>query len=78
MGFFFQNEQLLHAFQEMPWYLMSRKNQLTYAHVLYRLQNGYTLRMGPFGATNFKMLTEVNRHFAPSLRYFNNCELFHF
>lgn len=43
----------------MPWYLLSKKSQLAYAHLLNRLQNGIVFRMGPFGELNFETLSKV-------------------
>lgn len=45
--------------QEMPWYLMSKGNQLAYAHLLNRLQNGADIRMGPFAELNYQTLSDV-------------------
>lgn len=46
--------------QDMPWYMMSKKSQLAYAHLLYRLQNGAVFRMGPFDPLNFESLSNVS------------------
>lgn len=43
----------------MPWYLLTRQQQLSYAHLLNRLQNGSTLRMGPFAVLNRETLSIV-------------------
>lgn len=48
--------------QEMPWYMMSIKSQLAYAHLLNRLQNGVVLRMGPFAELSFETLSDVSRN----------------
>lgn len=54
---------LVLAFHEMPWFLMSRENQLAYAHLLNRLQNGAVLHMGPFDVLNFETFSNViNKH----------------
>lgn len=45
---------------EIPWYFMSRNNQLDYAHALNRLRNGTTLRMGPFSELNFETFCKVS------------------
>lgn len=45
--------------QQMPWYLMSKKNQLSYAHMLNRLQNGAKLRIGPLGKLDFDKFSDV-------------------
>lgn len=50
---------LVLKFQQMAWYKMSKRNQLSYAHLLNRLQNGTKLRMGPFAELNFETFTDV-------------------
>lgn len=50
---------LVLKFYGMPWYLMSKQNQLDYAHMLNRLQNGAILRMGPFAELNFETFSKV-------------------
>lgn len=50
---------LIRKLHEMPWYLMSIKSQLDYAHLLNRLQNASVLQMGPFGVLNFENLSKV-------------------
>lgn len=44
---------------EMPWYLLSQKNQKAYGFILQRLQDGAVLRIGPFAELNFATLTDV-------------------
>lgn len=56
---FFQNQMLIQKLHEMPWYLMSKKSQLAYAHILNRLQSGIVLQMGPFGELNYETLSNV-------------------
>lgn len=46
-------------FFRMPWYLMSKENQLSYAHMLNRLQNGAVLRIGPFAELNFETFSKM-------------------
>ena len=58
--FFIQNELLLHQFHELPWYLMTLEQQLDYANMLNRLQNGAILQMGPFAALNLETLSLVS------------------
>lgn len=41
---------------------MSKQNQLGYAHMLNRLQNGAILQIGPFAELNFETFSNV-RHF---------------
>lgn len=53
---------MLLKFHEMPWYLLSCKQQLSYAHMLNRLQHGAVLQMGPFGVLNFETLSAVMSH----------------
>lgn len=48
---------------EMPWYLMSKSCQLDYAHTLNRLQNGAVLQIGPFGALNYEVFSNVMSSF---------------
>lgn len=50
---------LLLKFHEMPWYLMSKKNQTTYAYLLNRLQNGIIFRVGPFVELNLETFAIV-------------------
>lgn len=50
---------LMLEFYQMSWYLMSRENQLNYAHLLNRLQNGAVLQMGPFDVLSFETLSNV-------------------
>lgn len=38
---------------------MSTENQLSYAHILNRLQNGAILRIGPFAELNFETFSNV-------------------
>lgn len=57
-----QNSELMLKLQEMPWYMMSIKSQLAYAHLLNRLQNGVVLRMGPFAELSFETLSDVSRN----------------
>lgn len=45
---------------EMPWYLMSKQNQLTYAHLLNRLQNGAVFHVGPFAELNLVTFSKVD------------------
>lgn len=54
-----QNEMLLSNFHELPWYLMTKKQQMSYAHSLNRLQNGAVFHMGPFAVLNFVVLSDV-------------------
>lgn len=54
-----QNDMLVVKLQEMPWYLMSIENQLAYAHLLNRLQNGVIIRMGPFAELNYEAFSNV-------------------
>lgn len=51
---------LVQKLHEMPWYLMSNRSQLAYAHILNRLENGVVLRMGPFGELNLEALSKVS------------------
>lgn len=44
----------------MPWYYLTTKQQIGYAHILNRLQNGTTLQIGPFAALNFEKFTNVS------------------
>lgn len=59
ISIFLKNEFLVLKLREMPWYLLSKKSQLAYAHLLNRLQNGIVFRMGPFGELNFETLSKV-------------------
>ncbi|XP_031639326.1 uncharacterized protein LOC116351370 [Contarinia nasturtii] len=52
------NKMLVLKFQKMPWHLMSKENQLRYAHMLNRLQNGAVLRIGPFAELNFETFSD--------------------
>lgn len=54
---------LLFKFHQMPWYLMCRDKQLSYAHLLNRLQNGTLLKMGPFAVLNFETFSDVSFDF---------------
>lgn len=54
-----QNHLLLLKLHELPWYLMTRQQQLSYGHLLNGLQNGSVLRMGPFAVLNFEILSDV-------------------
>lgn len=64
----FQNEKLISKLSEMPWYMMSKKSQLGYVHLLNRLQNGAVFRMGPFAELNFETLSNVITHFKLSIQ----------
>lgn len=50
---------LLEKLNEMPWYKMSIKNKLAYAHILNRLQHGTVVKMGPFEQLNLDTFTKV-------------------
>lgn len=51
---------LLLKLSELPWYLMSQKNQLEYAQALNRLQNGAVIAMGPFFELNYEIFSDVS------------------
>lgn len=51
---------LQQKFKDMPWYLMSRKNQLVYAHLLNRLQHATIVKMGPFDPLNRETFANVS------------------
>lgn len=61
----------------MPWYLMSRDKQLSYAHLLNRLQNGTLLQIGPFATLNFETFSDVSIDFlTPKNRTQDNACMF--
>lgn len=43
----------------MPWYLLPRRKQHTYGHLLNRLQNGAKLKIGPFAQLGFETFSNV-------------------
>lgn len=47
---------------EMPWYLLSQKNQKAYEFILKRLQDGAVLRIRPFAELSFATFTDVMNH----------------
>lgn len=46
----------------MPWYLMSCKNQLSYVHILNRVQNGAILQIGPFAELNNETFSNARNY----------------
>lgn len=60
---------LILKFNAMPWYLMSYQNQLAFAHMLNRLQNGSILRIGPFAELNFETFQKVNKFHIDVIKY---------
>lgn len=57
--FCFQNEKLMLKFNDVPWFLMSKKNQIIYAHLLKGLQNSPVIRIGPFDKLNLDTFANV-------------------
>lgn len=55
-----QNELIYQSLNEIPWYMMSTKEQKDFGHLLFRMQNGLRLTIGPFGELNYEMASDVS------------------
>lgn len=54
-----QNEEIYGGLNKIPWYLMPIAEQRDFSHLLFRMQNGLRLTIGPFGELNYEMATDV-------------------
>lgn len=58
-----QNNSILNAINQFPFYLLPLKQQKMFKLLLNRTQNGVTFQMGPFSELNYEATTKVRKAF---------------